>query len=159
MKVIFLDIDGVLQSPRYCVAIGQTGFLQALEPAALHMLRHLVVEAGAKVVISSSWRHGSSKREFNQLFRVLGFKEISNAIHEHWRTADLPHPAKRGDEIKAWLREHSMVTDYLILDDDDGMLIEQAPYFVRTCPFNGILLDHFEQACRVLGIKIPGAAA
>lgn len=153
MKIIFLDIDGVLQSPRYCLAIGETGFLQAFEPAALSMLRALVVQSKAKIVISSSWRHGSSKREFNQLFRVLGFKEIANAIHENWRTDDLPHPAKRGDEISKWLDEHSYVTNYLILDDDNDMLEEQLPHFVHTDPMNGILITHFIRAKEILGIS------
>ena len=56
MNAIFLDIDGVLQSPRYCIAINQGGFYSAFEPAAMGLLRNLVIEYKATIVVSSSWR-------------------------------------------------------------------------------------------------------
>lgn len=72
--VIFLDMDGVLQSPRYCVAIDETGLLSALEPAAMHMLRNLVVESDAKIVLSSSWRLGmDNPRTIKKNIPVLWF--------------------------------------------------------------------------------------
>ena len=152
MKVIFLDIDGVIQSPRYCVAIGQDGFLSTFEPAAMHMLRYLVAKSNAKIVISSSWRHGASDREMKMLFRISGFKEIANAFCSDWRTKSI-NGAKRGDEIKEWLSRHNDVCSYLILDDDSDMLEEQQGNFVQTYCHNGMLLQHFDKAKEILGIE------
>lgn len=153
-KVIFLDIDGVIQSPRYCVAINQTGWLATFEPAAMSMLRNLIIESKAKVVISSTWRMGDSeqtKRELQLCFRVCGFKEIANAFHKDWRTDSDGNC--RGQEIKRWLDKHTESEDcYLILDDDSDMLDEQLPFFVQTDYKNGMLLQHYDKAREILKI-------
>lgn len=155
-KVIFLDIDGVIQSPRYCVAINQSGWMSTFEPAAMSMLRNLINESGAKIVISSTWRLGeydSVKRELQLCFRVCGFKEIANAFHSDWRTDD--NGKLRGDEIKRWLDKHPECQEcYLILDDDADMLEEQKPFFVQTDCYNGMLLEHYDKAKKILKINI-----
>lgn len=154
MNVIFLDIDGVIQSPRYCVAINETGWLSAFEPAAMHMSRNLIRDAKAKIVISSSWRIGHKEsRELKQIFRCCGFKEISNAFHSDWRTKELPRPSCRGDEIAEWLSRNPEIENYLILDDDADMLESQKENFVQTCSQNGILLSHYDKARNILGLK------
>lgn len=155
-KVIFLDIDGVIQSPRYCVAMDQSGWLATFEPAAMSMLRKLIKESGAKIVISSTWRLGEdqkTKHELQLCFRVCGYKEIANAFHKDWRTDS--DGQLRGEEIKRWLDAHPESQDcYLILDDDSDMLDEQKPFFVKTCHENGMLLEHYDKAKEILGAKI-----
>ena len=155
-KVIFLDIDGVIQSPRYCIAMNQSGFLAAFEPAAMSMLRNLIKESGAKIVISSTWRMGDNaqtERELKMFFRVCGFKEIANAFHDEWRTDS--DGELRGEEIKRWLEKHPECQEcYLILDDDSDMLDEQLPFFVKTDAYNGFLLEHYDKAKEILGAKI-----
>lgn len=154
--VIFLDIDGVIQSPRYCVAVGETGWLSAFEPAAMHMLRNLIVDAKCQVVISSSWRHGhKDPGHLKQIFRCCGFKAISNAFHDDWRTKSI-EGMTRGHEIAEWLSRHQDVENYIILDDDSDMLPEQADHFVHTCCQNGILLAHYDRARAILGVTGKG---
>ena len=153
MKVIFLDIDGVIQSPRYCVAINETGWLSAFEPAAMHMVRNLIRDAKAKIVISSSWRIGQKdSRELKQIFRCCGFKEIATAFHEDWRTPEI-NGMTRGHEISDWLSKHPQVERYLILDDDSDMLPEQQSSFVQTDYQNGITLQNYDAARKMLGLK------
>lgn len=154
MKVIFLDIDGVIQSPRYCVAINETGWLSAFEPAAMHMVQRLIVDANAKIVISSSWRIGATDRQLKQLFRCCGFKRIALAFHDDWQTKQINgFSAKRGHEIAEWLIRHPEVENYVILDDDSDMLEEQQDHFVNTDAMNGMLLSHYDKAREILGIK------
>lgn len=154
MNIIFLDIDGVIQSPRYCVAIDETGFLSAFEPAAMHFVRMLIKDAEAKIVISSSWRIGEGNpRHLKQLFRCCGFKDIALAFHDDWNTIQLRHPMKRGAEIAEWLARHPEVENYLILDDDSDMLDEQSEHFVKTCHKNGFLLEHYDRAREILKLK------
>jgi len=153
MNVIFLDIDGVIQSPRYCVAINETGWLSAFEPAAMHMVQRLVLDAKAKIVISSSWRIGATDRQLKQLFRCCGFKAIANAFHADWQTKQMNgFCVKRGDEIAEWLNRHQEIENYLILDDDSDMLDEQKENFVQTDAMNGMLLIHYDKARKILGI-------
>lgn len=155
MKIIFLDIDGVIQSPRYCVAIGETGLLSAFEPAAMSMVRNLLRDSKAKIVISSSWRAGKNDETqmlLKQLFRSCGFKLIANSFHTDWRTISI-QGQPRGAEIKEWLDRHPETESYLIFDDDADMLPEQSGSFVQTDCYNGILLQHYDQARKILGLK------
>ncbi|WP_396180198.1 HAD domain-containing protein [Flavobacterium sp.] len=153
MNIIFLDIDGVIQSPRYCVAINETGWLSAFEPAAMHMVQRLVLDAKAKIVISSSWRIGSTDRQLKQLFRCCGFKAIANSFHDDWQTKQINgFCTRRGNEIAEWLNRHPEIENYLILDDDADMLAEQMNNFVKTDPMNGLLLQHYDASRKILGL-------
>lgn len=154
--VIFLDIDGVIQSPRYSTAVDECGFVSVFEPAAMHMVRNLIIKANCHVVISSSWRHGpDDPRELKQIFRCCGFKDIANAFHHDWRTKSIDG-LTRGHEIAEWLSRHQDIENYLILDDDPSMLPEQADHFVQTDSDNGILLAHYDKARTILGIINQG---
>jgi hypothetical protein len=124
MKVLFLDIDGVLNSEayfgRYRGAYGIEGRLAAL-------VRRIKKRTGAKIVLSSSWR-GSIENE-RYIARKVG------VLFD--RT---PHLASmvRGEEIKQWLDQHPEVMSYAILDDDSDMLPEQLPHFFQTSWKTGI---------------------
>jgi len=123
-KVIFLDIDGVITSPR----VGWHRF----DVYAVQFLNWLCKEVDAKIVISSTWRYNHPKEEFEEFFTT---------IHENWRTpTDLLTNGSncRGDEIALWLNNHPEVTQYVILDDDQDMLDTQLPYCVFTDHENGL---------------------
>ena len=55
MRVIFLDIDGVLNSHRTAAAYRQV-LMRRLDPVAVAMLYRMVKFGEAKIVISSTWR-------------------------------------------------------------------------------------------------------
>ncbi len=55
----------------------------------------------------------------------------------------------RGTEIKEWL-SHKNISNYVIIDDMDGMLPEQTSHFVRTHPETGISEMDAEQAISIL---------
>lgn len=66
MKIIFLDVDGVLNSV-------QDGYsIRLRTDSHLKLLQHIVKETGAKIVLSSSWRIGFTPASKNLLVR---FKE------------------------------------------------------------------------------------
>ena len=123
MKVIFLDIDGVLNvygSP-YCGTRDEFGdcFHKHFEDN----LRWIIEQTGAKIVISSTWRmSGLSVMQTMWQMRdlageVLDVTPVMNTI--------------RGEEIAEWLRENN-VDSYCIIDDDGDMLPEQKNNFVQT---------------------------
>ena len=131
MRVIFLDIDGVLNSWESFYKI---------TTEKLQLLNDLIEQTDAKIVISSSWRVGSKdvkdfldKNFSKRTFRLDNFKDATNQecisnIFYNDNIIDLTDTfgPSRGDEIKRWLDNHSDdIESYVILDDDTDMLDEQ----------------------------------
>jgi hypothetical protein len=161
MKIIFLDIDGVLNSERFFEMNAQGlefGHSQ-LDPDAVERLNRLIEETGAKVVISSSWRHVWSRDEIVRMLEKRGFKHGDTIIGI---TPTLAGP--RGDEVAEWLGtdderrridpDHSDVESYVILDDsDDFHDPEMRERFVNTTWEIGMTDEDVNQAIYILGSK------
>jgi hypothetical protein len=134
-RVLFLDFDGVLITPRSHLALGLKGGLMINpDPVVLAILRK-VCEAGVRIVVSSTWRLNEARCK-----TFLAQHELVGYLHSDWRTPDTSRDAGgvyiskgRGDEIAAWLAGHPEVQSYRILDDDSDMQAGQMPYFIR-CP-------------------------
>ena len=60
MKIIFLDIDGVLNSERYYITVDRdrAGW-NRFDPKVVSFIKKLIEELSVKLVISSSWRFGA----------------------------------------------------------------------------------------------------
>lgn len=121
MKVIFLDIDGVLNSERWFVQrhIGGARIVVVsredgqIDPECVERLNRLTEVTGAVLVISSTWRIGG----MDWLVPLLRRKGVAAEIIG--RTPDLN--TVRGHEIGHWLSEHPEVGSYVILDDTSDM--------------------------------------
>ena len=53
MKVIFLDVDGVLNTPKF---IRRQSSFSSIDPVLVDIVVHIVNKTGCKIVLSSSWR-------------------------------------------------------------------------------------------------------
>lgn len=134
MRVIFLDIDGVV-STFECK--------WRLDINKLLLLHDIIVDTGAKIVISSSWKAGCKNLdELANKLRTFRLPNIlQNTIDDIFikyivgMTGNLP---LRGESIKQYLEEHSNIESYVILDDDSDMLDEQLFNFVQTDGFEGL---------------------
>ena len=130
MKVIFLDIDGVLN-------INYRGerddYGQQFHPHLVENLKTIIETTGAKIVISSTWRHrGLSVMKNMWMDRNLPGEVIDITPHLDYRMdSGLWYSPIRGVEIKDWLDKNSP-DNYVILDDDKDMLPEQMSHFVKT---------------------------
>ena len=155
-KILFLDIDGVLNTERqhdHCVKVGAAhvdNFGYAFDPVAVANLKKIVDETGADIVISSSWKFcGLSTMQKLWASRGLPGKILdvtpNNVSDEMLLNVDLSSmdmPAGKGSEIKEWLSTSGQnVTHYAILDDVPDMLPEQQSHFVQTDPRVGITQD------------------
>ncbi|MEN9360426.1 MAG: hypothetical protein RL095_1961 [Verrucomicrobiota bacterium] len=128
MKVLFLDIDGVLIPNSW---VKQRG---TFDPVAIANLNRIVAATGAHIVISSSWRVQNGLPALRELFGVAGFRgEIIDI------TPVLRH--SRGEEISAWLQAHSEVHEYLILDDVDDELCRFGDRFLLLDSDRGLTDD------------------
>lgn len=171
-KVIFLDIDGVLNTERQhdrCVEAGLAyvdNFGYAFDPVSVANLKRIVDKTEADIVISSSWKFwGLSTMQKLWASRELPGKIIdvtpNNVSDEMLLSVDLDLmelPAGKGSEIKEWLSANgSQVTNYAILDDLPDMLPEQQSHFVQTDPRIGITEDDADRVITILTGKGPKA--
>lgn len=132
MKVIFLDVDGVLNTGRFRKILKKREGLSYedsqffFDPIAMKNLSSLVKENNAKIVISSTWRYDKNNpkdmywkmlignlREFGLEDYVI---DITPDLREKYNTISC-----RGYEIKEWLNNNKNIESFVIIDDDDNM--------------------------------------
>lgn len=155
MRILFLDVDGVLNSrdflrqsrDRACGANSHIErSLSQLDPTAVRLVSDFVDAQDLRVVISSSWRRLHTLTELNGLLTAAGW-EAALPIDVTFELMS----GHRGDEIALWLSEHSEVTNHVILDDDADFLESQ--HLVRTSMETGATHEHIDLA---IGFLIDG---
>jgi len=125
-KIIFLDIDGVLNV--YCPTRDSYGCHFHIE--FINNLKRLIDETGAEIVISSTWRLSGFKILLEMWDarklpgQVIGITDIL-----HYTQDDMS--GIRGDEVRRWLDENP-TQSYVIIDDDTDFHTDQLPFFVQT---------------------------
>lgn len=159
--IIFLDFDGVICTTRSHFAYSSTLLHRHLDVVAVKMIERLVENSKAKIVISSTWRNHFDQEAINFMLCNAGMREVP--FHTCWKTPRLSHrdgsamsPGSsifRGDEIAAFLKDHAC-ENYVILDDDSDFHEDQKARHVHTHEHNGFLYEHFEQAHKILGVKV-----
>jgi hypothetical protein len=136
-RILFLDIDGVLNSTRSALAFDGTphSFRSAcmgqFDMVAVALVRRLCEVTGTAVVLSSDWRYNTTAHL------------TANALNLPVVDVTPCLPASRGVEIDTWLAAHPEVTAYAIVDDNGGMLPKQAPHFVKTDANFGLTLADY----------------
>lgn len=120
MKVIFLDIDGVLNS-RYSKTHAPSG-CHGLESSKLKKIYQIISATGAKVVLSSTWKSEINK---NIKYVTADGKYMLNKFKYEGKfilfdkTPDAETSLHRGKEISAWLYDHQTVEKFVIIDDTE----------------------------------------
>lgn len=156
MKVLFLDIDGVLNSENwfgyrlYCIKNNMFNEvinfvntnderikykLSMIDDRAIANLNRIIEETGCKVVLSSSWRScvEAENTLTEYLLKLKGFKyEFYDVTPRLWFN---DFSTRRGEEIKFWLdkeSENHEIESFIILDDDySDILPEQMNNFIH----------------------------
>jgi len=167
--VLFLDIDGVLLAGRHWRDGHQARYpgkaTKTVPPEMQWPMNELWRRAPHRIVVSSTWRRDDHCRDH---LRAAG---IVAPFHDDWRTPSGPvtrtdsipmslrlRPANSDREIADWLRRHPEVARYAIVDDDNDMLDEQRPYFVRTEFEEGLTAAHVDRLAAILGERSEQAA-
>lgn len=148
MKVLFLDFDGVLNSQKYLRLNGGDGV--SIDPSRMTLLRQIVLECDAKIVLSTSWREhweiesaecSETGKKINEIFEKAGL-EIQDKT---------PTLRRREEEIEAWLREHPDTENFVVLDD--GFLYSEmlVDHIVKTSDyFGGLDESDVQKAIEIL---------
>lgn len=147
-RLIFLDIDGVLNIPKYQIYRVETGLCnrgqetqEVFCPDAMMYLRKLIEETDAKIVISSSWRilrkDGDFGSKFKDINKLNKYGHLSSwaTILKNFLTFKIPESViigvtpvigtanrKRGDEIRQYIQEYEgTIRSFIIIDDSSDM--------------------------------------
>jgi hypothetical protein len=114
MRIIFLDIDGVLNCKR---TPNPRKLPYVVDPILLNRFLQLLDRTGAKVVLSSTWRYDPAGL-FSAGHWGIPFVDV---------LPDMPKQPRR-DEILAWLKAHPETERFAVLDDEDDEL-DELPLF------------------------------
>lgn len=160
MKIIFLDIDGVINS-NFTDEYTKSGSLFVDDDKIL-LLKQLIDETGAKVVLSSTWRVGWNHLQLGVESQLMhDFVELRDKLWEHGielydRTIILDaFMRRRGEEIQAYLDNHNDIDGYVILDDLNGKYLRPcSSHLVQTSEWRGIEEKHIKVAKRILEMEI-----
>ena len=153
MKIIFLDFDGVMDTAYYDHMLSKQGlpgndpYGTVFDPNCVHNLRRIIDNTGADIVVSSSWKHFMTYKEFLEMWDARGLPGFVTDV------TPIPEMRRnRGDEIDAWLNECNVECQYVIIDDLDGSNFNehQIPRLLVVNPFFGLDEDTAERAIYLL---------
>lgn len=165
LRIIMLDIDGVIstEKSRY-----------ALDKEKVDLLGKIIDATDAKIVITSSWRMHTLEKTIEYLSTIdehrvpFVFPYCDRIIGitiraYHYVTQGIHLSIPRGVEIKQWIdtnihsdngknwsRKPLEEFNYVILDDDCDILLEQKDNFVQTDSYLGLQDKDVELAIKIL---------
>jgi hypothetical protein len=127
MKVIFLDIDGVLNTSETFIERKkyweETGvWTLEIDEFRIEYLKQIIDETDAKVVLSSTW-----KKDFENIDgKVVPIHEkgvaLLNILNKYnielYDILKKGYDLSREDLITIWLNEHPNIESFIILDDE-----------------------------------------
>lgn len=149
--LIFLDLDGVLNSDLYLSRDSRAAARQrrselVLDPSAISRLNALLDRhEDAGVVISSDWR---KRHDYDILAIILhknGFRHGQRVVGQTPNFGERP----RGLEILAWMKARDVRCPFVILDDRDDM-VGASRHLVQTDPIYGLTPADVRKASAIL---------
>ena len=159
IKVLFLDIDGVLNCMMPTPSDDQEWvdldeWRYGLNPQLVARLRFIIANTNCKIVISSSWRHHTNYAPYQH---DRNWRDVlAEMLH---RTQDgvfadetgYDNEGRRGIEIVQWLESHP-VDAYCVVDDET---VDILPYVdsdkvVKIDPKFGLTIEDAKRIIYVL---------
>lgn len=153
MKVIFLDIDGVLNNQ---FSKSRCGYFIGIDNDKVKRLKGIVDATTAKIVLVSSWKvdwERVDKDSQNNIGNYLDRKLKRERLSILDKTSD--QGMDRGKGINDWISRHSVET-WIVLDDeifDDYEKMEIMQHLVKTDYSNengGLQSEHVSKAIEIL---------
>ena len=153
-KVIFIDIDGVLNSE-----INQDlNFKQGrwfshnliLDPEAMLCLKEIIDQTGAELILSSTWRYPDEDGSFASKENFIN-QLSSYDLSLSGETPQLPE-YDRAAEISEYLDEHMDIGHFVVIDDDIDLLKNEEikPHILHTNHQFGLVKSEIAEAVSIL---------
>ena len=163
MKLLFLDIDGVMNTEHGLKTISENwtkmekiqiiGEKDPFCPEAVKALHTIIESTQAKIVITSTWAGGPDG--LKKMRKLWKDRNLPGEIYDV--TTDTRHGI-RGQEVETyleerglrqpfsrWMSKHSIeereackIEGYCIVDDEWDFFILQQPHFVNTPEYYGL---------------------
>lgn len=159
MKVIFLDIDGVLNTSDTFKQVYNeyklTGIRKvALDEDKIKILSYIVKETNSKIVLSSTWRFGFKKDKDI----LISIEERATELKKLFDKYDIeiyditPRDSQsiRQNEIKEWLTYNTDIDSFVIIDDESADLTDFIDNELIQTKFSGLCSDHIETIINIL---------
>lgn len=163
MKILFLDLDGALNSSQYMRANKEKWnsdkYCEMIDPKAVLLLNKIIKETNAEIVISSSWRLMFD--DLNDLKEILVGRGLVGNIIDQTPTinpltdgVEVHGNIPRGLEIQKWLRSAPRQIESFVILDDNSDMAHLSPFLVKTTWKYGLAKNHVKKAIEILkGIK------
>lgn len=135
MKVIFLDIDGVLNAAR-TKERAPSGVI-GVNPIMVKQLARVVKATGAEIILTSTWKKDWAPQNHDGVYLDEQLARFGLKISG---MTDLQYNTYRGTGIVRWLDEHPDTSKWIVFDDDIFVDYEELgimPYLVITSHRNG----------------------
>lgn len=150
MKVIFLDIDGVLNGHEKW----ENGYC-GINPFNVQELNKVLnLLPSVKLVISSSWRYmipeAMTLKGFEYLLLISGLncKERLIGVTERDEVCNT-----RGKQIRRYLQQHPEIIRYIVIDDVEHDFEEQNINFILTNSKEGLVEKQARDIFKFLAIN------
>lgn len=140
MKVIFVDVDGVLNNFNL---LSRYGF-DYIDDGCVSLLAQVVRATGSEIVLSSSWRLKDS--DFSLVKAALKRRGMEIRDCTPWLKGQA-----RANEIQKWINDHPEASKYAILDDDEDAGFGMEGFF-QTDPEIGLTGEIAEKMVLHLGL-------
>lgn len=162
VPIIFLDIDGVLNSVQYVLGKSRVKEYspyrdECCNIAMSNLIRLMDKVDNAHIVVSSTWRISTSITNLRIIFKSWGmpWKFRQRVIAKTPVIFDKRYKGgwkdlRRGSEID-WFCKRFKVNNYVIIDDDGDMLAKQKKRrFVQTDGFHGFMFRDYMRCREIL---------
>ena len=161
-KVVFLDIDGVLNS-NFCNESHQMEISDGtlIDQEKIELLAELFNKTDAKIVLHSGWRMWFDanlkplRKESEQLDNMLN--DVGLSIYDvtpDLTTEEIRRSKKfslvKADEIILWLKLHEEVTEWVVIDDLDLHNELIGSHQIKTDSMVGLTMEDVEATMKLL---------
>ena len=159
MRIVFLDIDGVLlsraawdlpantklllENERRAMSTSEFSSLTTFDPVAVMLVNRLCRRTGARLVLCTTWRYSYGAAETRAKLVEQGIEE--GLFHESWSCPEQT-PIDKSLDIMRWLEDACSVQDFVALDDE-ALSLNQ----VRVDGIAGFGAHDYRLACMRLG--------
>lgn len=161
MKIIFLDVDGVLNT--YYTEAKTSNGATFVDDRKVHILKDIIDKTGAKIVLSSTWRIGWKHLELSMkdTWAAKDFIELRDKLREfeidlYDKTPILDKFMRcRGEEIKMYLNNSKDdIEGYVIIDDLGGKWLRPcSSHLLQTSEYKGLQEKHVKVVERILNME------
>lgn len=168
-KIIFLDIDGVLNNDVWMDGDRWTNVFplgpyqtrtQAwvpyfdFAPENVRIFNKILNETNASIVVSSSWRKDKTPAELEEILIQNGgvdcLGRIIGKTVDHYPNRRFSEHIPRWKFIEKWMKENAPKDMVFVVLDDDHEAWSQGHTFVWTDPRVGLTEDNARHAIQVL---------